>query len=120
MSFKLEMEQMPGYLAARITGVGVLEEAWRQFELITEHCRVAKNNKLLIDTTGAEAELSDMERFQLGERLGIFAHYKIKVAFVSRSEQIDSRKFAAIVAQNRGVTIDTFTDFQSAGEWLLK
>jgi len=54
MSIQLGMEEMPGYLAARFSGSGVAEEVWRQFELIAEHCKRAKNNKLLIDTTGAE------------------------------------------------------------------
>src|SRR5262245_58992916 len=55
----------------------------------------------------------------LGERLVIFALYRIKVAFVCRPEQVDPRKFGTLVAQNRGVTVETFTDFQAAEEWLL-
>jgi hypothetical protein len=61
-----------------------------------------------------------VDRFLLGERLGIFARYGIKVAFVSRPEQLDPRRFAVVVAQNRGVKVETFTDLQAAEEWLLK
>ena len=68
MSLKFEMEQMPGYLAARFTGAGVAEEVWRQFELIAEHCKGAKNNKLLIDTTGAEGEISCMKDSSLRKK----------------------------------------------------
>ncbi len=50
----------------------------------------------------------------------IFMRYGIKVAFVTRPERIDLLKFAILVAQNRGVKVEAFTDFQSAEEWLLK
>jgi hypothetical protein len=53
MSFQLQMEQMPGYLAARFIGVGIPGEASRQFESIAEYCKRARDDKLL------------RERFQL-------------------------------------------------------
>ena len=114
------MKQMPGYLAARFTGAGVPGEALQQIESIAEHCKRTKNNKLLIDTTGYDVNVQMTNRFHLGERLGIFARHGIKVAFVSRPEQLDMRKFGMLVAQNRGVSVDAFTDFQAAEEWLLK
>ncbi|HZF39025.1 MAG TPA: hypothetical protein VE715_09390 [Blastocatellia bacterium] len=114
------MEQMSDYFATKLVGSGVLEEVLRQFELIAEHCKLANNNKLLIDTTGLDIKVSMIDRFLVGERLAIFARYRIKVAFVCRPEQIDSRKFAGLVARNRGVTIESFTDYQAAEEWLLE
>jgi len=44
MSIQLQIEEMPGYLAARFTGVGVAEEVWSQFELIAGHCKSANKN----------------------------------------------------------------------------
>ena len=120
MGLQLNMEEMPGYLAARFTGAGMPEEAWRQSELIVDHCKRTNNDRLIIDTTGFEVKISTTDRFILGERLGIFARNKIKVAFVSRPEQIDPQKFTLLVARNRGVTVETFTDFHSAEDWLLK
>jgi hypothetical protein len=122
MSFQLQMEQMSGYLAARFIGVGVRGEASQQFELIAERCNHTNNDKLLIDTTryDVDVEISLADRFLLGERLVIFASRRIKVAFVSRPEQLDPGKFTVVVAQNRGVNVETFTDSQAAEEWLLK
>ena len=51
MTFQLQMEQMPGYLAARFIGAGEPGEAPQQFVSIAEHCKHTKNDKLLIDTT---------------------------------------------------------------------
>jgi len=120
MSFQLQMEQMPGYLAARFIGTGVAEEVWRQFESIAENCKRTKNNKVLIDTTKAEEEISLLERFLMGERTQTFARCGLKVACVDTPERIDPRRFGELVDRNRGVNLRVFTDFQAAEEWLLK
>jgi len=120
MSLQRQMEQMPGYLAARFTGTGAPGEASERFESIAEDCKRTNNDKLLIDTTGYDVAVPMINRFILGERLVVFARYRIKVAFVSRPEQLDPQKFAVLVAQNRGARVDAFTDFQAAEEWLLK
>jgi len=72
MSIQLQIEEMPGYLAARFAGVGAPKEVWRQYELIAEHCKRTKNKKLLIDTSKAEGEISIIERFLMGERTQLF------------------------------------------------
>ena len=118
MSIQLQMEQMPGYIAARFIGVGEVEEVLRQFELIAEHCKGAKNNKLLIDTTGVETEISDVERFRLGEMLGIFTRCGIKIALACSPEQIYPRRYGVLLAQKRGANVEVFTDSQDAEEWL--
>jgi hypothetical protein len=120
MGIQLQMEQMPGYLAARFTSAGEVEEVWRQYELIAEHCKRTKNTKLFIDTTGVEAKISITDRYRVGERLEIFAPHGIKIAFVSRPDQQDPKRFARQVARNRYVNIEVFTDFHAAEGWLLK
>ena len=120
MRIQLQMEQMSGYLAARFSGAGPPGAASHRFGLIAEHCKRTKNNKLLIDATEFNVKISTVDRFLLGERSLIFAVYRLKVAFVCTPEQIDPEKFGALVAQNRGVTVEVFTDFQAAEEWLLK
>jgi hypothetical protein len=120
MGFQLQMEQMPGYLAARFIGVGVPSEASAQFESIAEHCKLTKNDRLLIDSTRYDVKVTFAERYFLGAKLQIFALNRIKVAFVCRPEQLDPRKFGALVARNRGVTVEVFTDLSAAEEWLLR
>jgi hypothetical protein len=119
MRIQLRMEQMPGYLAARFTGMGVPGAASQRFGSIAEHCRRTNNDKLLIDATGYKVKIYTADRFFLGERSRIFALYKLKVAFVCTPEQIDPEKFGVLVAQNRGVNVEAFVDFQAAEEWLL-
>jgi hypothetical protein len=122
MSIQLQIEQMSGYLAARLIGSGTLEEALQQIELVAEHCKHTNNDKLLIDTTRYEVDvkISLVDRFWVAERLVFFACYGIKVAYITKPERMDPRKFGVMVAQNRGVNVDAFTDFQAAEEWLLR
>jgi hypothetical protein len=120
MSIQLQMEQMPGYLAASFIGSGAPPDVWRQFELIAENCKRTKNDKLLIDVLRVDGKISLIERFMMGERTQLFLYYGIKVVFVEKPERIDPGKFAMLVAQNRGVNVDAFTDFQASKEWLMK
>ena len=39
-SLMVRLEQMPGYLAARFTGIGPLRDVSQQFELIAERCKL--------------------------------------------------------------------------------
>ena len=120
MSFELQMEQMHGYLVAKFIGSGAPGEASAQFESIAKDCVRTKNNKLLIDGTRYDVNPSPFDRFLMGERLQVFARHRIKVAFFSRPDQLDRQKLGVLVAQNRGVNVDRFTDLQAAEEWLLK
>jgi len=119
MSIQLQIEETPNYLAARFTGTGAPEEAWRQFELILENCKRANKNKLLVDFMGAHAEIHLSDRYFLGDRAEIFARYKFKIASVARPEQVDPQRFGEMVAQNRRVNVQVFTNAEDAEKWLL-
>ena len=121
MSLQLQIEEMPDYLAARFTGAGVAEEAWRRFELIAERCNRANKNKLLLDFTEARGEISLADRYFLGDAAQLFLDYKlIKVAAVDTPERVDPQRFAERVIRNRWVNARTFTNVEDAEKWLLK
>jgi hypothetical protein len=112
---------MPDYLASRFTGTGALEEIWRQFELIAEHCKRANKNRLLLDFTEFHAGISIADRYFLVTSARIFAQYNIiETAYVVRPEQVDSKKFGELVARNRWINARVFTNIEDAEEWLLK
>jgi hypothetical protein len=120
MSIQLQIEEMPGYLAAKFTGAGEAEEIWRQFELIAENCKRANKNKLLLDLTETYGTLSLVDRYRFGDGAEIFVYYKlIKVAVACRSEQLDYQRFGEMVARNRWVNARVFTGLEDAEKWLL-
>jgi hypothetical protein len=119
MSIQLQIEETPGYLAAKFTGSGATEEIWRQFELIAEACKRANKNKLLLDFVGAYADASLPKRYFMGEWAEIFARYKlIKVAVAVRPERLDPQRFGEMAMQNRGVNARVFISVEDAEEWL--
>src|SRR5262245_20462555 len=103
MNIQFQDEEVNGYLAVRFIGGGVIEEIWRQFAQIAEHCKRANKNKLLLDFTAANLKVSLADRYFLGESARIFAQYRLTVAAVERPERLDPKKFGELVAQNRGV-----------------
>jgi hypothetical protein len=121
MSIQLQIEEMPDYLAVRLTGKGAAEEIWRQYELIAERCQIANKNKLLLDITEAHIEMYLADRYFLATGARRFARYKIvRAAFVGRPEQYDYKKFGEMVARNRWITARVFTTVRDAEAWLLK
>jgi hypothetical protein len=121
MSIQLQIEEMPGHLAAKFSGKGPPEEIWRQFEPIAERCKSANKNKLLIDAMGAYTGASLADRYFAGEKAEIFVRYKLaKVAVVVRPERLDPQRFGETAMRNRGVNARVFTSVEDAEEWLLK
>ena len=121
MSIQLQIEEMPGYLAAKFTGAGVMEEICRHFELIAEHCKRANKNKLLLDFMGASAADDSLgNRYFGAEKAGIFAFYNIKVAVAIRPELLDPQRFGETAIRNQWVNARVFISIEDADEWLLK
>ena len=79
-------------------------------------------NLILIDCTGMTSVLSELERYHLGSISADYALQRskesiaLKVAVVGTPPVIDG--FAALVASNRGVTTETFSDTSNAVDWL--
>jgi hypothetical protein len=118
MDVQFQIEETPDYLAVRFTGA--TKEVWRQFDLIAERCNRANKNKLLLDITQTHGEFSLADRYYSGEKAETFIfHSLIKVAVVSRPEQLDWQKFAETVARNRLVNGRVFTNVRAAKRWLL-
>ena len=119
MSVQQQIEEMPGYLSAKLTGACAAEGAWRQFKTIAERCKCANKNKLLLDFTECHGDISLADRYFFVESARIFARYKvIKAAYLARPEQVDSQKFGEMVARNRWINVRIFTNVKDAEEWL--
>jgi hypothetical protein len=120
MSVQLRIDEMPGYLIVRFIGAGATEEVGRQFESLAEKCKNTKKNRLLLDFTEVPADISLVDRYDLGRRTQVFAQYKCKVAALCKPERHDSQCFLETVARNRWVELRVFTNVEDALEWLLK
>jgi hypothetical protein len=88
--------------------------------VLAEKCKCTNKNKLLLDFTGVSADISLVDRYELGKRTQVFAQYKCKVAAVCKPERHNSTCFLGTVAQNRWVNLRAFTNIDDALEWPLK
>jgi hypothetical protein len=113
-------EEISGYLKARFNGATTTEEVEQQFRLLAEKCQSTKKHKLLLDFTGVPANMSLVDRYELGKRTRVFAQHRCKVAAICKSEHHESACFLATVAQNRWVDLCVFTNVEDALECLLK
>jgi hypothetical protein len=92
-------------------------------ELVAESMRTARSlglASLLVSTVGftGVAPPSIFGRHQFALKWAENAGPKLHVALVVRAEMIDSQKIGVIMAQNRGVSGDVFTNEPAAIIWL--
>jgi hypothetical protein len=93
-------------------------------DLINKALNLAKKEKsmgVLLDIRNLEgSSLTTMERFDLGSvgaNMQLSQKSVIPIAVVGRDKLIDPRKFAEIVAKNRGANVIVTTDFDEAVSW---
>jgi hypothetical protein len=110
-----------GVLTVKASGAVRLEEAMGVVTKAFRDAIAGKARGILMDMTGLTGVLSAQQRFQLGARtaemVGGFEKPP-RVAIVGKPPVIDG--FAALVAHNRGVTVELFPDEESALGWLAR
>lgn len=107
------------YLEVRLQSAGTIKEVRQQLQELVDHCKNARPSRVLIDFRESPFIPTTMERFEMGVFGGKLFPYVERAACLARTEQIDPRKFASVVAQNRGLRVDVFDDPTPALSWLL-
>jgi hypothetical protein len=114
----VEIEAHADHLEARFLGSFTVDRFKRQVEAAVRACRARSLGRLLIDVTLLQAKLTTIDRYEISSH-GASEAYDLKVALFSLPELIDPKKFGVMVARNRGMNVDIFTDRESALTWLL-
>lgn len=118
LNYKLAVEPNPGYLRIAVKGTYGLGRTRRLFRAIGRLSDHHQLRRVLIDFTGVTRQPSDMDRFELGERLAeVFGFSTYALAFIVRKEIVN--RLTETVAINRGVAIRVFFTEQDALTWLL-
>lgn len=120
LSIRIQIEQNETRVAARLYGSGLVGEVTQFYPQMLAACEQAGAKKLLLDLARVRVVLSLQDRYELGNRAGIFARSSIKVAVVAAPGQLDPERFGLVVAKNRGVNALVFTDEAEAEAWLEK
>ena len=118
LNYKLAIEPNPEYLRIAVKGTYGFGRTRRLFRAISELSDRHQMRRVLIDFTGVARQPSDIDRFELGERLAqAFGSSTHTLAFIVRKEIVD--RLAETVALNRGVAIRVFFTEEDALTWLL-
>jgi hypothetical protein len=107
-----------GYTAARFLGTFSVAGFQRRAEAASQACRDGKTGLLFVDATVFDVSPTLLERYDLaGHAVKVSAG--LKVALLVAPAFLDPNKFGIVVAQNRGLKVEAFTDRQKAVDWLL-
>jgi hypothetical protein len=74
---------------------------------------------ILVDCSSVEGELSTLDRYELGRSVAEYCNSRSttpKIATVGKLPLITG--FAALVASNRALVAETFSELQEAIDWL--
>jgi hypothetical protein len=120
MTDSRQFEVFPDHAECRLVATASLHEAAQMITAAIAHAREQGHEDLLLDIT----ELFGFAPPGVGQRFFFFeewaraARAQVRVAFVSRPEMIDSRKFGITVAANNNFTAEAFTSREEALAWL--
>lgn len=118
LNYKLAIEPNLEYLRIAVKGTYGFGRTRRLFRAIRELSDRHQMRRVLIDFTGVTRQPSDMDRFELGERLAqVFGSSAHTLAFIVRKEIVN--RLAETVALNRGVEMRVFFTEEDALTWLL-
>ena len=115
---EVEIEDRDGYLEVRFLGTFSLPRFKHQQGLAARACRERNLARMFIDLSRLDARPTTLDRYELASD-AVRAASNLKVALWVPSTFLDRHKFGILVAQNRGLTVDAFTDREKAVAWLL-
>lgn len=104
----------------RPAGVMTFQQA---VELVAQALKSARE-QALADILVNTSKLTGFESPCTFERYAMITHWvrncggTLRIAIVARAALIDPQKIGTLIAQNRGVSIEAFTDESSALQWL--
>jgi hypothetical protein len=128
MEMSVSITNEPDFLLARATGRFSIESAKRTFLEICDAIVRYQSEKVLFDGTDLSGEPKIADRFDYGQfvaeetrklesrGLGL----RPRFAYVLLPPVFDPRKLGEIVAQNRGMNVNTFARREDAVAWLTR
>lgn len=112
--------------AIRFNAQGILdlEETKKAIREIASVRGAFVDYDVLIDTRGAEVQLSITDDWEIAQDLAKEVHanaargFTAKIAVICVVERFPFAEFLALSAQNRGLNMQAFTSFEELFEWL--
>ena len=119
VSMELSIEFRDGILWATVTGQVTLGESTKMCSVTCDAAVQSGVDRILVDASGADGDISDLDRYRLGETMAAYYITKpldFKIAIVGNPPLVNG--FVPLVASNRGITTETFSETTPAVKWL--
>jgi hypothetical protein len=118
MDLHTVIEQRGDILLVTVSGHFAFDVALRLFKQACEIAAGKQVHKILFDCLGVEGKISGLDRYQFGVEMAAYLkpQTNMRLAFVGQLPLMDG--FAALVAQNRGLTIEVLPSQHQALNWL--
>jgi len=115
----LILQPRDGFLLATAVGEQSVDEALQICRDMLDSAARLGVRKILFDCLALKGDLSAEERFELGRSIAEFCQQRFRVpaiALIGKPPCVTG--YAARVAANRGVTMETFSDRERGLDWL--
>jgi hypothetical protein len=121
MTFKLSIQEKPGYLHAVITGENTRENIVRYLEELLAECAARGATRVLVEKRLEGPRLTILDIFEIISENARRALGMLRaVAYVDVFTPADKLKFAETVAVNRALPLKVFSTVTEAEEWISK
>lgn len=119
MTYKLTLEQKPGYLHAVVTGENTSDNVRRYMDELMRECAARRCLRVLVEERLEGPRLGTLEVFAMVSRGSEQYQRRLEaMAYVDVNATDDTMRFAEDVAVNRGFPVKVFPTVAAAEEWL--
>jgi anti-anti-sigma regulatory factor len=113
----LQVESRDGGLIIRLSGHGLIERKQKTMQAIIGAMKEHQARAVLIDIRAVPPPYVFMDRYQIGELVARYFTGRAVAALINNS-QAGEQKVGTLVAANRGVPVQLFTEVARAEQWL--
>jgi len=118
-SVQIPFQAQSGGLIIRFNNRDLVERKPATFKALAELIKAHQARVVLMDLRALPGEASFLDRYELGEMAARHLP-RIALGVLSTEPQLDRGRIAMVVATNRGMRIEVFTDPVAADAWFEK
>lgn len=118
-SVQIPFQARPGGLIIRLNNRDIVEKKAATFKAVADLIKSHQAGIALVDMRGIPGEASFLDRFEMGEMSARHLP-RISLAVLIREDQVDRGQIGIMVAANRGMRIEIFTDEAAAEAWFAQ
>lgn len=115
----LELQPLEAFLEARFVGPFAVDRFNRQLNRAISEAVLAKCRRVLIDTTRLTGSISLVDRYDIALH-GAEAAAGFRVSILATVDQIEPRRFGALVANHSHLEVNVSHDRGAALAWLFR